>query len=423
MSMAMPSCAQRLRRRRADRRHDRAAEAGADAVGRGPAGRPPASRCTTCVAVVSSTTSTPPSASARHACAQRLQVLRQRPLVDRHARHAARRALRAPASSSGLGAPYSCTATRSPRSGISVARWSSAASSSRQVFGSGACTHGVQAELAQHGRGLGPRAAIGMRPSAATKASRCAAHAVHELEQRAGADAGQQHDEVELAAHRARRQTPAPRRWIRAAPRASTGATIGRPPYDSTIDASSRARRLSSTSTRQAVETGMAHANDLSSRAGRAAVEPSSEPEPASPAAEGLTSAATAFGVQVGLFAVLRDVEAGALVRRVGAERHHQADDLQQDEADDAAVDDGRQRRPPPGCPAGRGCRTSAPSNRPLSAFSAKTPVSSAPTVPPTPCAATTSSESSSDVLARMIEREVARNRGDRAEDEARSSG
>src|SRR6187549_488830 len=37
----------------------------------------------------------------------------------------------------------------------------------------------------------------------------------------------------------------------------------------------------------------------------------------------------------------------------------------------------------------------------PFSAFCAKTPVSSAPTVPPTPCAATTSSESSSDVLAR----------------------
>src|SRR6187549_363546 len=35
--------------------------------------------------------------------------------------------------------------------------------------------------------------------------------------------------------------------------------------------------------------------------------------------------------------------------------------------------------------------------------FSANTPVSSAPTVPPTPCAATTSSESSNDVLARMI--------------------
>src|SRR5215207_7250220 len=37
----------------------------------------------------------------------------------------------------------------------------------------------------------------------------------------------------------------------------------------------------------------------------------------------------------------------------------------------------------------------------PFSAFCAKTPVSSAPTVPPTPCAATTSSESSSDDLAR----------------------
>ena len=39
-------------------------------------------------------------------------------------------------------------------------------------------------------------------------------------------------------------------------------------------------------------------------------------------------------------------------------------------------------------------------------AFSAKTPVSSAPTVPPTPCAATTSSESSSEVLTRIISAE-----------------
>ena len=84
----------------------------------------------------------------------------------------------------------------------------------------------------------------------------------------------------------------------------------------------------------------------------------------------------------------------------------------------DAAVDDGAPGRRPPGCRAAPGCRTSRPSvprrSRPCSA---KTPVSSAPTVPPTPCAATTSSESSSRVRVRAQDREVAREapRGRRA--------
>ena len=66
--------------------------------------------------------------------------------------------------------------------------------------------------------------------------------------------------------------------------------------------------------------------------------------------------------------------------------------------------------------PSCAGLPKSAPSARPFSAFCANTPVSSAPTVPPTPCAATTSSESSSEVFARDDQSEVARHRGDRAE-------
>ena len=52
-----------------------------------------------------------------------------------------------------------------------------------------------------------------------------------------------------------------------------------------------------------------------------------------------------------------------------------------------------------PSCP---GFPYSRPSARPFRLFCANTPVSSAPTVPPTPCAATTSSESSRLDLARM---------------------
>ena len=93
------------------------------------------------------------------------------------------------------------------------------------------------------------------------------------------------------------------------------------------------------------------------------------------------------------------EIHAHALVRRLGAQREDQADELQQHEAHDAAVDDRRadgdrlDHRAAPGLP------NSRPSATPFSAFCANTPVSSAPTVPPTPCAATTSSESSSDGL------------------------
>ena len=49
--------------------------------------------------------------------------------------------------------------------------------------------------------------------------------------------------------------------------------------------------------------------------------------------------------VDVRFLAVLRDVEAGGLVGGVGAQRHDQADQLQQHEAHDAAVDDRRADR------------------------------------------------------------------------------
>ena len=109
-------------------------------------------------------------------------------------------------------------------------------------------------------------------------------------------------------------------------------------------------------------------------------------------------------------------------------QRNDDPDDLQQNEADDAAVDN----RDPHGRRLNTelaGLPKSAPSAMPFSAFCANTPVSSAPTVPPTPCAATTSSESSSEVFARQTSR-GSWNRGNGAErdgahraDEARGRG
>ena len=106
--------------------------------------------------------------------------------------------------------------------------------------------------------------------------------------------------------------------------------------------------------------------------------------------------------MHVGFFAVHCGVEAFALVVGVARSGMHRADDLQQDEAHDAAVDDRR----------ADGCRLDAELagvaveqavGQAVQALSAKTPVRSAPTVPPTPCAATTSSESSRLVFARQI--------------------
>ena len=110
------------------------------------------------------------------------------------------------------------------------------------------------------------------------------------------------------------------------------------------------------------------------------------------------------------------DVEPVGLVGRTARSGMHEADQLQQDEAHDAAVDDRRRDRRRLNPELRRDCRRAAPSAMPFSAFCANTPVSSAPTVPPTPCAATTSSESSSDVFARQMQPEVARNRRDGAE-------
>ena len=60
-----------------------------------------------------------------------------------------------------------------------------------------------------------------------------------------------------------------------------------------------------------------------------------------------------------------------------------------------AAPDQGGERRRRPGSRPGRGCRRAGRCRAPLIAGSAKTPVRSAPTMPPTPCTPNTSSESS----------------------------
>ena len=49
--------------------------------------------------------------------------------------------------------------------------------------------------------------------------------------------------------------------------------------------------------------------------------------------------------VDVGFLAVLRDIEAGRLVVRIGTQGKHQADDLQEHEAHAAAVHNGRAHR------------------------------------------------------------------------------
>src|SRR5204863_2091041 len=99
--------------------------------------------------------------------------------------------------------------------------------------------------------------------------------------------------------------------------------------------------------------------------------------------------------------AVHGEIQPRSFVVRRGPQREDQGDELQQDEAHHPAVDDRRHDgdRLNPSC---AGFPKSRPSATPLNAFCAKTPVRSAPTVPPTPCAATTSRESSSCVLARQ---------------------
>ena len=108
------------------------------------------------------------------------------------------------------------------------------------------------------------------------------------------------------------------------------------------------------------------------------------------------------FAVHVGLFAVVADIQANRLVVSRRAQRNNQANHLQENEADNAAIDDGDGDCSSLNADLA-GLPKSAPSAMPFSAFCANTPVNRAPTVPPTPCAATTSSESSSEVLARQM--------------------
>ena len=100
--------------------------------------------------------------------------------------------------------------------------------------------------------------------------------------------------------------------------------------------------------------------------------------------------------LHVRFFAVLPTSRPTPSSEAVGAQREDRADDFQQDEADHAAVDHrGDDRRGLDAELAGIAEeQTVLPGG--VQAFCANTPVSSAPTVPPTPCAATTSSESSS---------------------------
>ena len=120
--------------------------------------------------------------------------------TDRPARASRRRhAPRAPPASSAFDVPYSCTATRRPASGrLGLRRrWPPAARARCWAPRPRPTASGP----ARAGRasGLGPRTASCTRPSAATKASRCRWDALDDVQQHARADAGQQHDDVELA--------------------------------------------------------------------------------------------------------------------------------------------------------------------------------------------------------------------------------
>ena len=108
-----------------------------------------------------------------------------------------------------------------------------------------------------------------------------------------------------------------------------------------------------------------------------------------------------AFAVHVRLFTVLADIHAETFLAAVGTQRHDDADELEQDEAARRRCKRIAAPTATAWIPSCAGLPKSRPSATPFHAFSAKTPVSSAPTVPPTPCAATTSSESSRRVRAR----------------------
>ena len=96
----------------------------------------------------------------------------------------------------------------------------------------------------------------------------------------------------------------------------------------------------------------------------------------------------------VGDLAVDREVEAQLLVLRLDPQAEDEVDDLDDHERRDAGEGDGRADGDELDADLARGCPRSAPGAPPIAA-TAKTPVATAPNMPPTPWTANTSSASS----------------------------
>ena len=157
------------------------------------------SRWTTCVAVVNSATSMSPSAIARHAAAKRPQILGQRPLIDGHARHDGARALEA-RQQIGVRCAVFLHGTRRPCE-RQLARFGCRATPAARAR---CLAPARSARPAPAARAAPRRASARARRSwcAATRRRSCraAADLLDEPRQRPRADAGQQDDQIELAA-------------------------------------------------------------------------------------------------------------------------------------------------------------------------------------------------------------------------------
>ena len=106
--------------------------------------------------------------------------------------------------------------------------------------------------------------------------------------------------------------------------------------------------------------------------------------------------------MEIRFFAVQADIEARAFLLFGGPKRRDETDDLEQHEAHDAAVNRDGQHCGRLNNELVRIAKQDAVGHS-VPGLLRKYPFSKAPTVPPTPCAATTSSESSSDVFTRTI--------------------
>src|SRR4051812_18847530 len=258
--------------------------------------------------------------------------------------------------------PYSCTATRAWRIESAPAA-SIATSRSRQVFGSGAVTQAGTCSSRSTASGFGPRTATLVRRSASMNASRAP-------------------QTLSATSSQARVPTPVSRMTESNPPSISAlaalaasvfdssgtsridGAESGTPPYDVTIDAISRARRLSRIRTRAPLNEGV-EATRSQDNLSRNTTTTARRRSPRRTrrflfllrighygrrgyrrvVVVSFGDSPVLIASQIRFLAVLRDVETGHLVLVGRAQRDHQADDLQQDEADDAAVDDGGQHR------------------------------------------------------------------------------